>query len=58
VTADQPVPHIPDVPPHGALRCLSMGCRCTWCRSAKQATTDTVSATSAAAKPRTRDARR
>jgi hypothetical protein len=58
VTADQPVPHIPDAPPHGTLRGWSMGCSCILCASAKVAVTEAVSATSAAAKPRTRDARR
>jgi hypothetical protein len=43
VTTDQPVPHIPDTPPHGTLRGYSMGCRCALCLSAKQATTDTDS---------------
>jgi hypothetical protein len=60
VTTDQPLPHIPDAPPHGTLRGFHRwAAGCTWgCRSTKQATTVAVSATSAAAKPRTRDARR
>jgi hypothetical protein len=45
VTAEQPVPHIPDVPPHGTLRGYSMGCRCPFCESAKAATTATDSDT-------------
>jgi hypothetical protein len=39
VTVEQPVPHLPDAPPHGTLRGWSMGCRCTFCKSAKAATT-------------------
>jgi hypothetical protein len=42
VTADQPVPHIPDAPPHGTLRGWAMGCHCMFCKSAKAATTVTV----------------
>jgi hypothetical protein len=42
VTAEQPVPHIPDAPPHGTLRGYSMGCRCLFCKSAKTATTEAV----------------
>lgn len=38
MTAEQPVPHIPDAPPHGTLRGWSMGCRCLFCKSAKTAT--------------------
>ena len=40
MTAEQPAPHIPDVPPHGTLRGYSMGCRCLFCKSAKAATTE------------------
>ncbi len=46
MTAEQPAPHIPDAP-HGTLRSYSLGSRRPLCRSAKQMTTDTVSATSA-----------
>ena len=42
MTAEQPVPHIPDAPPHGTLRGWSMGCRCAFCKSAKAATTEAV----------------
>jgi hypothetical protein len=42
VTADQPIPHTPDGPPHGTLRGWSMGCRCILCKSAKTATTATA----------------
>jgi hypothetical protein len=40
MTAEQPAPHIPDVPPHGTLRGYSLGCRCLFCKSAKTATTE------------------
>jgi hypothetical protein len=42
MTAEQPVPHIPDAPPHGTLRGWSMGCRCAFCKSAKAATMEAV----------------
>ena len=35
-------PRVPDAP-HGTLRGWSMGCRCMFCQSAKNATTVTVS---------------
>jgi hypothetical protein len=37
MTAEQPVPHIPDAPPHGTLGGYSMGCRCPFCKSATTA---------------------
>ncbi|MGH3798785.1 MAG: hypothetical protein ACRDTD_01365 [Pseudonocardiaceae bacterium] len=46
---------VPDAP-HGTLCGWFMGCRCTWCSSAKRAATETVSATSAG-KPRAQDVR-
>jgi hypothetical protein len=43
VTTDQPVPHLPDAPPHGTLRGWAMGCRCLFCKAAKTASMDTDS---------------